>query len=53
MGEGMPFYHVWFSTKRRKWLLQGDVEELAQQALREIATSEGIGLLECKAAVDQ
>ncbi len=25
--EGEPLlYHVWFATKRRKWLLQGDVD---------------------------
>ena len=23
----MPFYHVWFATKNRKWLLNGDVGE--------------------------
>ena len=48
----MPAVHVWFSTKRRKWLLQGEVGELAEQAIREVATSDGIRLLECQVAID-
>lgn len=44
--------HVWFSTKRRKRLLQGDVGDLAERAMREVATTDGIRLLECKAAID-
>jgi putative transposase len=50
--KDMLRYHVWFSTKRRKWLLQGDVSELAEQAIWEVAASDGIRLLECKAAID-
>ena len=48
----MPLYHVWFSTKRRKWLLQGEIGELAEQAIREVAAKDGIRLLECKSAID-
>ena len=48
----MPLYHVWFSTKRRKWLLQGDVAEAAERAIWEAARSHGIRLHECKSAVD-
>ena len=48
----MPAFHVRFSTKRRKWLLQGVVGELAEQAICEVAASDGICLLECKAAID-
>lgn len=48
----MARYHVWFSTKRRKWLLQGDVCELAERAIRDVAQKDGIHLLECTAVVD-
>lgn len=44
--------HVWFSTKGRKRLLQGDVGDLAERAIRDVATMDGIRLLECKAAID-
>ena len=37
-------YHVWFATKRRKWLLQGDVEERINALLVEIAKQHGIDL---------
>ncbi len=52
VGFTMPLYHVWFSTKRRKWLLQGDIAELAERALWEIAARDKIRLLECKTAID-
>ncbi len=48
----MPRYHVWFSTKRRKRLLQGDVGKLAERAIWEIASADGIRLLECKTVFD-
>ena len=48
----MPLYHIWFATKRRKWLLQGDVAELAERALWEVAKNDKIHLLECKTAID-
>ena len=48
----MPYYHVWFSTKRRKWLLQGDVSDLAEQAIKGVAAKDRIRLLECKAVID-
>ena len=48
----MPRYHVWFSTKRRKWLLQGEVGELAEQAIWEVAKKDGIRLLACKGVID-
>ena len=47
----MPQYHVWFSTKHRKRLLQGDVATLAEQAICEVAARDAIRLLECKAVV--
>ncbi len=48
----MPLYHVWFATKRRKWLLQGEIAELAEQALWDVARIDAIRLLECKTAID-
>ena len=48
----MPLYHVWFSTKNRKWLLQGDVATKAKQELISVATEKRIELLECETMVD-
>ena len=48
----MPLYHVWFATKRRKWLLQGDVSEAAKESLWAVAKEKDIGLLECETIVD-
>jgi len=45
-------YHVWFKTKQRKWLLQGEVEEAVKQALHDVATQHNIRLLECETMVD-
>ena len=45
-------YHVWFSTKRRKWLLQGDVDVQAKALFRRIAIEKGIDLRECETMVD-
>ena len=46
------FYHVWFSPKGRKWLLQGDVEQAVKRLLREVAHSKGIELVACETMVD-
>jgi putative transposase len=48
----VPLFHVWFSTKRRQQLLEGDLEELAERFIREAAASERIRLIECKAILD-
>jgi len=48
----MPLHHVWFSTKRRKWLLQGEVLDAAREQFRTIAAREGIKLIESEAIVD-
>lgn len=48
----MPFYHVWFATKRRKWLLQGDVLEAVREELVSAAERHGIRVLEHEAVVD-
>ncbi len=45
-------YHVWFSTKQRKWLLAGDVENQAKRLLKRIAADKGIDLRRCETMVD-
>ena len=48
----MPYFRVWFATKRRKWLLQGDVLDTVRGLLAEIADEKDIDLLESEAVVD-
>jgi putative transposase len=48
----MALYHVWFSTKGRKWLLQGDVGEAAKELMVTVAGETGINLVECEMMVD-
>ncbi len=45
-------YHVWFATKRRIWLLQGDVDRATKNLIRQAALDKGIRLMECETAVD-
>jgi REP element-mobilizing transposase RayT len=45
-------FHVWFATKNRKWLLQGDLIEAAKQEIARVARDQGIAVLECEAVVD-
>ncbi len=46
------FYHVWFATKRRKWLLRGEVEGLVKSLLTETAGEKQMRLLECQPIID-
>jgi putative transposase len=48
----MPYFHVRFSTKDRKWLLQGDVLDAVRELMSEIANGKGINLVEHEAIVD-
>jgi putative transposase len=48
----MPLYHVWFATKRRKWLLQGDIAAAVKELMLSIADQKGIDLIECETMVD-
>jgi len=48
----MTLFHAWFGTKRRKWLLQGDVAEEVKKLLHSIANEHGIRLLECETMPD-
>jgi len=48
----MALYHVWYSTKRRKWLLVGDVGEAAKELMVAVAREKNIDLVECEATVD-
>ena len=45
-------FHVWFATRRRKWLLLGDVEQAVKGWLRRAAAEKGIDLLACETVVD-
>jgi len=45
-------YHVWFGTKRRIPVLQGDIEDDVRRLMRENALRAGIRLLEAETAVD-
>jgi len=45
-------FHVWFATKRRKWLLQGELVSAAKAAIRTAAEAYGIELIEVEAVVD-
>ena len=45
-------YHVWFATKSRAWLLQGDIDAAAKAFIRQVAQQKRIQLLECESAVD-
>ena len=45
-------FHVWFATKSRKWLLQGDILDAAREEFAAIATESGIRLVEYEAIVD-
>ena len=48
----MPLYHVWFATKRRKWLLQGEVAGAAIDLIRQTARDKGIDLRASEPMVD-
>ncbi len=52
MADTPTTHHVWFATKRRKWLLQGDVDHAAKDLIRKAARDKGICLMECETAVD-
>lgn len=45
-------HHVWFATRRRKWLLQGEVEDRIKSLLLEIANRSGITVLALETMVD-
>jgi putative transposase len=48
----MALYHVWFATKGRKWLLQGDVGEAARELIMTVAKEKRINLVGCEMIVD-
>ena len=48
----MPLYHVWFSTKNRKWLLQGEIAQEVKQLMARVADEKRIALAECETMVD-
>jgi putative transposase len=48
----LPHFHVWFATRGRRWLLQGEIAPSAKQLFFEIAQEKQITLIECEAIVD-
>ena len=50
--QATSVYHVWFATKHRSWLLQGDVDSAVTTFIRKVAQERRIQLLECKSGVD-
>jgi putative transposase len=48
----MPLYHVWFATKRRKWLLQEEVGKATKDLIWAVAKDKNVRLLECETIVD-
>ena len=48
----MPLYHVWWTTKRRQWILEGELEEFVKQTIWQVAERNGIELLECETMID-
>jgi putative transposase len=48
----MPIYHAWFATKRRKWLLQGDIDDIVKDLICSTCSQREIDLIECETAVD-
>ena len=52
MSNWAVYYHVWFKTRRRNWLLLGDVANAAKAAMLETAQRHAIRVLECETMVD-
>ena len=48
----MPLYHAWFATKRRRWLLEGEIEDLVKELIEAVAREKKIDLIECETMVD-
>jgi putative transposase len=45
-------YHVWFATKRRKWILDGDISARVKQVVAEVALERAINIIEYETMVD-
>jgi putative transposase len=48
----VAYYHVWFATKRRKWILQGDVADKVKEVIALMAMTRKINLIEYETIVD-
>ena len=48
----MPFFHVWFATKRRRKLLFGDVLDVAREEIAAAAKAHEIHLIEHECVID-
>ena len=52
MQAKLRYFHVWFSPKRRKWLLQGHVKDEALRSIRETGVSHQYQLIAIEAMPD-
>jgi putative transposase len=48
----LPHFHVWFATRGRRWLLQGEIAPTAKQLFVDIAREKNIQLIEVEAIVN-
>jgi len=46
------YFHVWFSTKGRKAVLEGDLDDEVKASVRQAADRSGISLVEMETAYD-
>ena len=46
------FYHVWFATKNRKWLLLAEIDEKVKEFISQVASEKHIDLLACETMVN-
>lgn len=52
MSNEGQIYHVWFATKRRKWLLDGELEDRVKQLMLETAARHEIDILALETMID-
>ena len=48
----MTFYHVWFSTKRRKPALVEEIDRTVRSSFAEVAAHAGVEIIEMETALD-
>jgi putative transposase len=48
----MPLYHVWFATKHRRWLLDGDVNDTVKRLIKAVVMEKQIDVVEFETCID-
>jgi putative transposase len=48
----MAYFHVWFATKHRMWLLEGQLLEAVREEIAKAAADHEINLIEYEAIID-